>query len=184
MKAKSAITTALLLFVAASIGVLTVKSLRQPSTPSPAGDLATTAAGTAAAAEPAPPITDGIVVYGFHGTVRCPTCREIEAGAHQALESGFAKQLKDGQVVWRVVNYEQPGNEHFQTDYQLIAPTVVLVRMANGQQQKWKNLDRVWELVGDAAAFTAYIQKETQAMLNGDANPSPVANADSASQRG
>jgi hypothetical protein len=183
MKAKSAVTTALLLFVAASIGVLTVKSLRQRPAAAPAGEHAATAAAAANALEPAPTLADGVVVYGFHGTVRCPTCREIEAGAHQALESGFAEQLKDGQIVWRVVNYEQPGNEHFATDYKLIAPTVVLVRMVRGQQQQWKNLDRVWELVGDDAAFIKYIQEETETMLNGGENPSPVAEAGSPSQR-
>jgi len=165
MNPKNVLSIGLLMFVAASIAVLTAKALRRgPSSP---------ASGTPAAApgEAGPqaetPIDDGLLVYYFHGDTRCPTCRAIESYAHEAVQGGFAEPLESGKLKWRVVNYESPGNEHFAADYEIFAPTVVLVEMRDGAQQAWKNLDRVWELVDDKQAFLQYVQSETETMLQG-----------------
>jgi thioredoxin 1 len=147
---KNILSIGLLLFVAASIVVLVVKSLRQ--------DLP---------ADAWTPPSDGVVAYYFHGKVRCVTCKNIEAFAHEAIQSGFAEQLEKRQIVWRVVNYEQPGNEHFVKDFGLIAPTVILVRMTGGSRTSWTNLDRVWELVDDRGAFVEYVQQQTRGILEG-----------------
>ena len=161
MKPKNALTLALLLFVAASIVVLTVKSLRQNATAS------SDSGATAAQSDELPKLIDGVIAYYFHGNTRCVTCETIEAYAHEAIEKGFADELRSGRIQWRVVNYEQPQNTHFTTDYDLIAPTVVLVEMAEGKQKRWKNLVRVWELVGEKEAFVDYVQEQTRAMVGG-----------------
>ncbi len=157
MKPKNLVTILLLLFVAASVGVLSVKSLRpharQPVATNP------TLNHSAGQTEATPP-ADGVIAYCFHGDVRCSTCRTIEAYAREALEAGFADQFQSGKLKWQVVNYQAPGNEHFAKEYEIIAPTVVLVRMENGQQKNWENLMRVWELVHDKDAFVQYIQTE------------------------
>ncbi len=151
MKPKNLITALLLLFVVASVAVLAAKGLRR---------------GPSAAAEPT--MTDGVVAYYFHGKTRCPTCQSIEAYAQEAISTGFADQLDDGRLQWQVVNYELAENEHFATEYELIAPTVVLVEMDGGKQKQWKNLARVWELVhDDKAAFVKYVQEETRNLLGG-----------------
>jgi hypothetical protein len=149
MTSKNVVTIALLLFVAASIVVLAVKSLREnPRT-----------------ADPEPTLADGVIAYYFHGKIRCPTCRRIETYAHEAVRAGFAKQLAGGRLRWQVVDYELPENRHFATDYELAAPTVVLVETSGGGRKQWKNLDRVWELVGDKEAFVEYVRRETRAWL-------------------
>ena len=150
MKPKTVITVVLLVFVAASVVVLAAKSLRPKPQP-PASQ----------------PPDDGVIAYYFHGNMRCPTCRSIESYAHEAVKSGFAKELADGRLQWRVVNYEEPKNEHFATDYELVAPTVVLVEISGGSQKEWKNLPEVWELVGEKPAFIAFVQQNVRAMLEG-----------------
>jgi hypothetical protein len=40
---------------------------------------------------------------------------------------------------------------------------VVLARFRGGKQASWKNLDQVWNLVGDKAAFQEYIKNEVAA---------------------
>ena len=86
-----------------------------------------------------------------------------------AIETHFSDQLISGQVKWQVVNYEAPANEHFATDYEIVAPTVVLVRTADGEPTDWRNLSRVWNLVGEKEAFVEYIQTEAREMLNASA---------------
>jgi len=157
MKPKNIVAAVLLSFVAASVAVLIAKGIREAPE---AGDEANQAAGK-------PAMTDGVIAYYFHGKIRCPTCESIESYAHEAIRAGFAGPIEGGQLAWQVVNYELPENEHFRTEYELIAPTVVLVEMDGGSQKECRNLARVWELVGDKEAFVKYIQEETRAMLEG-----------------
>jgi|SRR3972149_3407592 len=108
---------------------------------------------------------DGLLVYYFHGDVRCPTCRTIEDCARQAVDTGFAAEIESGQVTWQVVNYEVPGNAHFIDQFELVSPTVVLVRREGGREVDWRNLARVWELVGSPAELVDYVQQETAQLL-------------------
>ena len=106
-----------------------------------------------------------VIAYYFHGTRRCNTCRKIEAFTDESLQTGFPEELKAGKLEWRVVNVEEPGNEHFVREYELSTRTVILVDSLDGVQERWKNLSRVWELVGDKQAFAAYIRDETESYL-------------------
>lgn len=161
MKPKDALTVALLLFVAASIVVLVVKSLRQ--NPQAEASLPQTATGAAAAEMP----SDGLVAYYFHSNTRCPTCQSIEAYAHEAIETGFADDLKEGRIRWRVLNYEKPENTGLAQKYEIAMPMVVLARMEGGTEKGWKSLDRVWELTGEKDEFVKYVQEETRSFLEG-----------------
>lgn len=108
---------------------------------------------------------NGVLVYYFHGDVRCPTCRKIEEYARAAVQAKYPTQLASGQLSWQVVNYELPENKHFIGDFELVSPTVVLVKRENGEQRDWQNLARVWELVGDEPGFLSYVQIEVEKML-------------------
>ena len=153
MNAKNLLTVVLLLFVVAAVVTIIVKER---------GDAPSAADETAADAQmPA----DGLVAYYFHGEIRCPTCQKIESYAHEAIQAGFSEELNSGKLTWRVLNYEVPANAHFATEYEIAAPTVVLVRASNGQPADWRNLTRVWELVGDKDAFVEYIREQTKEML-------------------
>jgi hypothetical protein len=150
MNAKGWVRIGLLGFLVLAIGLIVRKELAGP-------------AATATESKPLP--ETGLVVYYFHGEVRCPTCEAIENTAHEVVEQGFADELASGAVEWRIENYELPANAHFATEYELAAPSVVLVRREQGQQTGWRNLDRVWELVGDKQAFTEYVAQATREML-------------------
>lgn len=106
-----------------------------------------------------------VIAYYFHGTRRCATCQTIEAYAEESLKASFLEELEKETLEWRVVNVEEPGQEHFVKDYELSTRSVVLVRMLDGKQESWKNLGRVWELVRDKEAFFTYIHDETRSFL-------------------
>ncbi len=108
-----------------------------------------------------------VVAYYFHRTIRCPSCIQIEEWAKQAIENRFANEIMNGLVQWRAVNIQEAGNEHFEKDYELTGQSLVLVRMKNGHPAEWKNLKSVWELLGDYAGFTKYVQTEVSSFLGG-----------------
>ncbi|MGE5235127.1 MAG: nitrophenyl compound nitroreductase subunit ArsF family protein [Acidobacteriota bacterium] len=106
-----------------------------------------------------------IIAYYFHTTYRCASCRAIEAYSHEAIAKAFADELKDGRIVWNVVNVEIKGNEHFVKDYGLYTKSLVLVNEVRGKRTEWKNLEKVWQLLQDKERFLRYVQDETRAYL-------------------
>jgi len=123
-------------------------------------------------------VDDGLVVYYFYSNTRCPTCRAIESQAHETVRSGFAAQLDSGEVVWKILNYEQSAVAELAKKFEIQVPVVVLARMKGGQIEDWKRLDEVWALVGDKPAFTEYVREEINRMLaTADARPAAAPNS-------
>lgn len=109
--------------------------------------------------------TSQIVVYYLHGNRRCPTCMKLEAYSQEAVHSGFAEELEDSILVWQVINFEEDGNEHYVKDYKLYAQSLVLSRVRNGEEVEWRNLDRIWKLVGSKEKYIEYVTSELQSFM-------------------
>jgi len=105
------------------------------------------------------------VAYYFHTTYRCSSCKKIEAYSREAIESGFAEELKEGKLQWCVVNVDDRANRHFIQDYQLFSKSLILTKMKDGKQAEWKNLMKVWQLLGDKESFVRYVQAEVRSYL-------------------
>jgi hypothetical protein len=43
---------------------------------------------------------------------------------------------------------------------------VVVSEVRDGREVRWRNLEKVWDLLGDADAFQAYVEREVQAFLD------------------
>lgn len=104
--------------------------------------------------------TEQVVVYYLHMNRRCATCQKLEAYSQEAVKTGFADQLKDSSIVFHVENFEQEGNQHFAKQYQLFSQSVILSRQVDGKETDWKNLDKIWQLVGNKQEFVDYVQAE------------------------
>ena len=111
------------------------------------------------------PVDDGLIVYYFHSNARCTTCRAIESQSHETVKSDFAAQLDSGEVVWKILNYEEPAAADLAKKFEIQIPVVVLARMKGGQIEDWKRLDKVWALVGEKPAFVEYVRDEITRML-------------------
>lgn len=175
MELKNAVTVCLISLFAATVVVLIARALDsqaamqlQPQLQQIADELQSIRKGGGIAAMSGGgengAVNDGVVVYYAHGNTRCPTCKKIESQAHETVASKFAEELKEGAVSWAIVNYETAAGKRFVDDYGVQMPTVVLVRMKDGQAADWKRLDKVWGVVNDKAAFTEYVQTEIIAM--------------------
>ena len=107
---------------------------------------------------------EGVVVYYFHGTGRCPSCKVIEAYTKEAVFEGFKDEVNRGQVKFEAINVEEPQNEHFIRDYNLVTRSVVVAR--RGTASNYKNLDEVWKRLHSKEEFLAYVQGEIRAFLD------------------
>jgi hypothetical protein len=113
----------------------------------------------------APSSVHAVRVYYFHGNARCVSCRKIEALADEAVRDAFSEELKQGKVQWLVVNVEEPSNKHFIQDYKLYTKSLVVVDLVDGGQVRWKNLERIWELLLREDQFRRYVQDEVKSYL-------------------
>jgi len=112
-------------------------------------------------------VPDGqIVVYYFHGKYRCKTCRTIEAYAEEAVKTSFEEKLRTGALAWKVVNVDEPGNEHFLYDFELPGSSLVVVEMQEGQPGRFEVLQDVWTLVGDREGFFDYVRQAVGKFLD------------------
>lgn len=145
---KIVFVTILSLFVIASIAFAIFKETRAPI--------------QTETQKPKPSQTHHYIAYYFHGNARCQSCYKIETYTFETMKTKFAKELSEGTIVWEVVNVEQGMNQHFISEYALSTKSVVLSEVENGKEIKWKNLDKVWELLGDQTKFQGYIESEVK----------------------
>jgi hypothetical protein len=106
-----------------------------------------------------------VIVYYFHGTSRCTTCRTIERYSKEAIERYFAQELKNRTLEFKPLNIEEPENRHYIQDYQLYTKSLVLALYKDDKQLKWKNLPEVWSYVSDKEKFYQYVKDETEKFL-------------------
>jgi len=99
-----------------------------------------------------------VVAYYFHGTFRCSSCLKIEQYSKEAIEKYFGNELKSGKLVFKAVNVEEKGYEHYINDYQLYTKSLVLSLVKNGKETKSDNLVKVWEYLGNREKFYEYVK--------------------------
>ncbi|MFH0941314.1 MAG: nitrophenyl compound nitroreductase subunit ArsF family protein [Candidatus Omnitrophota bacterium] len=99
-----------------------------------------------------------VVAYYFHGTMRCPTCHKLEQYSKETIETNFKDALASGKLEFKVVNVEDKDNEHYSNNYQLYTKSLILSLVKDGKQIKWKNLDKIWEYVGNKQRFIDYVK--------------------------
>ena len=113
-------------------------------------------------------VTDNnyVIVRYLHGNFRCASCLKIEKYTQEAIDDNFSKELQNGKLRYKVVTVEEKENAHFVKEYELYTKSVVVVLVAGGKEVKYKNLEKVWEYLGDKNKFCNYITVETMDFLN------------------
>lgn len=164
MKAKNIVTIVLLVFVIVSVAFLVFRESNKEQGERSTEEAAARNPGsieTPGGVHPANKSGNTVIAYYFHTTKRCPTCRKIESYTTESIKTGFARQLESGRLEFRVVNVDEPENEHYIDDYQITTKSVVLADYRDGKEVRWKNLPLVWHHVGDKQVFMDYIETET-----------------------
>lgn len=105
------------------------------------------------------------IVYYFHTDYRCSSCQRIEKWSDDAVKSGFARALQEDRLQWRVLNVDRQEHKHFVKDFGLYTKSLVIVEQADGEPVRWKNLEKVWQLLRSKEKFTGYVQSEIKAFM-------------------
>lgn len=105
------------------------------------------------------------VVYYFHGTFRCESCLKIEAWSKEAVHEGFAREMKAGNLAWRVANVQEEANEHFAAEYKLAGQALIVTEWQDGKVVRWENLEAVWDHLEAQPGFHDYVTQTIAAFL-------------------
>ncbi|MGC9489604.1 MAG: nitrophenyl compound nitroreductase subunit ArsF family protein [Thermovirgaceae bacterium] len=101
-----------------------------------------------------------IEVYFFYGSAECPTCDIIKEEASRVIYA-LEQTASDGPkptLRWSKVNVEEPGNEKYIMDYGLFTTTIVLAD--HHDPERWKRLDKVWDLTSDRKQLSDFLRQE------------------------
>ncbi len=159
MNTKKVITVLLAVFVVSSLAYMLLKESKtsvEPGDENPAQGITGNSESQA----------DSVIVYYFHGDMRCQTCIKLESYARQALETFFADKLSSGEIAWKPVNIDKPENKHFIEHYSLVTKAVILSEIENGSEVRWKNLELIWDKVDDKQDYIKYIHEGITGFLD------------------
>ncbi|MBU1912919.1 MAG: hypothetical protein KKB22_05240 [Candidatus Omnitrophica bacterium] len=112
-----------------------------------------------------PQKTDYVRAYYFHGDFRCLNCHKIEQYSKEAVDRYFAREIASGELEYKVINIDKKGNGHFAEDYKLYTKSLVISKIKDGREVEYKNLEKVWNYLGDKEAFYNYVKEEVTKFL-------------------
>jgi thiol-disulfide isomerase/thioredoxin len=122
-------------------------------------------AATVLAEQPAKLPEHRVVAMYFHRTQRCPTCKRISAYIDEAIQKGFAKELKDRTVSFYLIDYQDRKNAKFAKAYKIEGPALVLADAHREKVTAWMPMPKVWSLVARKAEFLKYVQDGVRGYL-------------------
>ncbi len=167
-KAKNIINAVLIVFVVASAAYLVADQILSKPQPAQPDEQLTENPPPQENELSAKAQAAKVVLYYFYGNVRCPTCRKFETYTKKALDEAFSGELADDRLRYQPINVDKPPNRHFIDDYQLYTKTVIVAKTQDNKQLQWKNLKKIWQLVGNERKFLDYIQTEVHQYLGED----------------
>lgn len=98
-----------------------------------------------------------VVVTCYRATIRCAGCLTIERFAEASMRYLFGRELAEGKIVWRVINFEKEEGDVSAGRYAIENHALIVSQYRSGREIRWKRLGKVWDLLGDYRAFQEYV---------------------------
>jgi thiol-disulfide isomerase/thioredoxin len=151
MKSKTIIRGLLLVFALGSLAVWAAREIKKSK--------AMAEFAAAPKVEEKLPAVAGkqVVLTYFRNNIRCSSCKKIEALTTETAQKEFADELANGKLVFRVIDVDEPANNHYIKDYRLTTKSVVISLRVDGKETSWTDMEKIWDLLGEPAAFRAYL---------------------------
>lgn len=79
---------------------------------------------------------DRVEVIYFHGKQRCPTCVAIEEETKKVIDSLFASEIKEGSVVFRIIDISTADGEEIANNYEVTWSSLFVNDWKNGSESR------------------------------------------------
>lgn len=77
-----------------------------------------------------------VEVLYFHGKKRCITCNAIENLTKEVLEKQFAEQLKNGKVIFKIIDISTKDGEKIADKYEVTWSSLFINKWKDGKETK------------------------------------------------
>jgi hypothetical protein len=82
-----------------------------------------------------------VQVYYFHPGDRCPIDQSIEANTIKVMQTDFAREVKEGTILFRVVDTDEKSNAGLVSKFDINAQALYIVKNDKGKEVQ-KDLTR------------------------------------------
>lgn len=107
-----------------------------------------------------------IEVLYFHGKQRCITCNAIEKRTKEVIDKDFAQQLKDGKIVFKVIDISTKEGEKIADKYEVTWSSLYINKWKDGKEAKNNMTDFGFSYAkGSPDVFKAGIKKKIDELL-------------------
>ena len=120
--------------------------------------------GNSSTTKPKPKVADKLEVYYFHRTARCYSCNTMGDYVKNLINGRYAKQVKDGKIIFRELNAELPENREIAGKYRASGSSLFINRITDGQDKIEQDVN-VWRMLGDEAGFNEYLGEKIDSYL-------------------
>ncbi len=73
------------------------------------------------------PLAGQTGIYYFRTSVRCETCNAIEEMINSELEGKYAQEVRDGKIVFRQFNLDDPGVADFALQFDVVFKSLIIL---------------------------------------------------------
>jgi len=108
-----------------------------------------------------------VEVFHFHGTQQCYSCITVGNLAEQTVNTSFKDELASKRVIFAHVNYDLPENAILAKKYGVTGSSL-WIGVYNGTTFSREEDIRVWSLINNKEAYSAYLSGVITRRLNGD----------------
>ena len=104
-------------------------------------------------------------VYCFHGTRQCETCKNMKVNTKATLDKYFSTQLKNGNIVFSIIDVDDPKNEKLAEKFQATGTALMINNVVNGRDNITDWSDFAFEKANDESKFIPELKIKLEALL-------------------
>lgn len=109
---------------------------------------------------------DGTEVFYFHGKQQCITCKKIQALTEEVVKESFAKELKDGKLVFQVIDISTDEGEKLADQYEVTWASLFVNKWKDSKEIRNNLTDMAFKnAVSKPEAFKTELKKKIEEML-------------------
>ena len=108
-----------------------------------------------------------VEVFHFHGNHQCDSCIAVGDLAEQTVNAGFKDELASGRLLFAHVNAELPENVVLAKKYGVTGSSLWIGVYNGSAFHKEENI-KVWSLINNEEAYSAYLSGIINKRLRGD----------------
>ena len=110
-------------------------------------------------------VDPAFAVYFFYNDIYCSTCEKLENYALSTIQADYAGELSSGMLQWRTLDMRTSENKHYIEEFSLYSKSIVLVAFENQTITRFKNLEGIWDKVGEEMEYRSYIRENLKTFM-------------------